>query len=40
VIDFLLKNASAALSSAAEAFAKGGDSEEHFGGVFVPSPYL
>lgn len=23
----------------AEAFAKGGDSEEHLGGVFVPSPY-
>jgi hypothetical protein len=24
----------------AAAFAKGGDSEEHLGGVFVPSPNL
>jgi hypothetical protein len=24
----------------AATFAKGGDREEHLGGVFVPSPYL
>ena len=35
--DFAIKYASAG-GEPAEAFAKGGDSEEHLGGVFVPSP--
>jgi len=38
MIEIHVKNATAELRSSAVAFAKGGDSEEHFGGVFVPSP--
>jgi hypothetical protein len=38
-LDLSVKYASAG-GEPAEAFAKGGDSEEHLGGVFVPSPFL
>jgi hypothetical protein len=37
-LSFALKPASAEWSFSAEAFAKGGDRDEQFGGVLRPSP--